>query len=438
VKYLFLLAVILAATMEASQLVQRIQDSKKTLQTTEAQKKLAHRQLSKIADSIRSTEKELTEVQKILDRLEKEKKAGEARYEKAKKRIDVLSREIARLDDDIKGKHAEFIRLLTDQFSIIIAMNQMNRRSEKSLILKEFYERYKIVNDRELKTLKETIDRTRKQKQKLLVERAGLKMGISKIVRKREQYRRKKAKSEKLLGKLAREEALYRKKLKNLITRQNLLRLTLAKLNILRKEEIEKARLREAERKAQLEARARQLENMRRKKARERAKAKEEGREVDYTAVSLADTNMRGGVKQYGSSYQKESIASYRGPKTISPISNAHIVKKFGTYVDPIYRIKIFNDSVTLKAPHSGAKVRNVLNGKIVYVGENSMLGKVVIIRHGGGLHTVYAGLSKISPLVHTGKRIRKGIVIGKVRRKLVFQATQNSRLINPLRLIRL
>jgi len=438
VKYLFLLAVILAATMEASQLVQRIQDSKKTLQTTEAQKKLAHRQLSKIADSIRSTEKELTEVQKILDRLEKEKKAGEARYEKAKKRIDVLSREIARLDDDIKGKHAEFIRLLTDQFSIIIAMNQMNRRSEKSLILKEFYERYKIVNDRELKTLKETIDRTRKQKQKLLVERAGLKMGISKIVRKKEQYRRKKAKSEKLLGKLAREEALYRKKLKNLITRQNLLRLTLAKLNILRKEEIEKARLREAERKAQLEARARQLENMRRKKARERAKAKEEGREVDYTAVSLADTNMRGGVKQYGSSYQKESIASYRGPKTISPISNAHIVKKFGTYVDPIYRIKIFNDSVTLKAPHSGAKVRNVLNGKIVYVGENSMLGKVVIIRHGGGLHTVYAGLSKISPLVHTGKRIRKGIVIGKVRRKLVFQATQNSRLINPLRLIRL
>ena len=437
-KYLFLLAVILAATMEASQLVQRIQDSKKTLQTTEAQKKLAHRQLSKIADSIRSTEKELTEVQKILDRLEKEKKAGEARYEKAKKRIDVLSREIARLDDDIKGKHAEFIRLLTDQFSIIIAMNQMNRRSEKSLILKEFYERYKIVNDRELKTLKETIDRTRKQKQKLLVERAGLKMGISKIVRKKEQYRRKKAKSEKLLGKLAREEALYRKKLKNLITRQNLLRLTLAKLNILRKEEIEKARLREAERKAQLEARARQLENMRRKKARERAKAKEEGREVDYTAVSLADTNMRGGVKQYGSSYQKESIASYRGPKTISPISNAHIVKKFGTYVDPIYRIKIFNDSVTLKAPHSGAKVRNVLNGKIVYVGENSMLGKVVIIRHGGGLHTVYAGLSKISPLVHTGKRIRKGIVIGKVRRKLVFQATQNSRLINPLRLIRL
>jgi len=380
VKYLFLLAVILAATMEASQLVQRIQDSKKTLQTTEAQKKLAHRQLSKIADSIRSTEKELTEVQKILDRLEKEKKAGEARYEKAKKRIDVLSREIARLDDDIKGKHAEFIRLLTDQFSIIIAMNQMNRRSEKSLILKEFYERYKIVNDRELKTLKETIDRTRKQKQKLLVERAGLKMGISKIVRKKEQYRRKKAKSEKLLGKLAREEALYRKKLKNLITRQNLLRLTLAKLNILRKEEIEKARLREAERKAQLEARARQLENMRRKKARERAKAKEEGREVDYTAVSLADTNMRGGVKQYGSSYQKESIASYRGPKTISPISNAHIVKKFGTYVDPIYRIKIFNDSVTLKAPHSGAKVRNVLNGKIVYVGENSMLGKVVII----------------------------------------------------------
>jgi len=437
VRRLFLTIALCVLSLQASKIVQRIQDSEKTLQSTRAQTQQTSRQLSKIAESIKETEKELAKLRKILDRLAREKKAGEARYEAARKRIESLDAEIRRLDGTIREKHRKFIRLLTDQFATVVAMSQMNRRSERSVIAREFYDRYKVANERELKSLKETIDKTRKKKQKLLVERAGLKVGISKIVRQREQYRRKKEKSEKLLKKLAAEESLYRKKLRNLITRQNLLRLTLAKLNILRKEEIEEARRREAERKAQLEARARQLENMRREKARQQAQARREGREVDYSAVTLPDTDSQS-VKQYGSSYQRERIARYRGPRTISPLSGARVVKRFGTYVDPIYKIKIFNDSVTLKAPRSDAKVRNVFNGKVVYVGENSMLGKVVIVRHGNGLHTVYAGLSKISPLIRDGSRIRKGIVIGKVRRKLIFQATQNSRLVDPLRLIRL
>ena len=38
-------------------------------------------------------------------------------------------------------------------------------------------------------------------------------------------------------------------------------------------------------------------------------------------------------------------------------------------------------------------------------------------------------------------KKVRKsgkGAVIGRIKRKLIFQATQNSKYINPLRLIRL
>ena len=66
------------------------------------------------------------------------------------------------------------------------------------------------------------------------------------------------------------------------------------------------------------------------------------------------------------------------------------------------------------------------------------MLGKVVVVAHSGKMHTVYAGLSKIAPTIRVGKKIKKGYVVGKVRRKLVFQATKNSKHINPLRLIRL
>ncbi len=113
-------------------------------------------------------------------------------------------------------------------------------------------------------------------------------------------------------------------------------------------------------------------------------------------------------------------------------------MKKFGTYVDPVYNIKIFNESITLKAPSRNAKVQNVLNGKVVFAGSSSMLGKVVVVSHSGKLHTVYAGLSKIAPNVKKGSKIKKGYVIGKVNRKLIFEATKNSKHINPLKLIKI
>jgi len=435
---LLVVLIVAAGLLSASQVEKKIQRSKKTLQSAEAQKRQMNQQLSKIASTIQSTRKELAKLEKILDRLGEEQKKGEADYTQAFKQIQGVDAQIADLDKNIRRQHDRFIRLLSDQFSTIVAMEEMNRKSENSVILKEVYDAYRQINDRELKKLKAAIDASRKKRVALLLRRTALKRSVAGIVKKRKLYEKKKAQAQQLLRKLAVEEALYRKKLQDIITRQNMLRQTLAKLNILRKEEIEEAKRREAERKAQLERRAKKLEALRQKKEQERAQARAEGREVDYSEVQLPETQPSGNVKQYGSSYQQERVARYRGGRTMPPFRGARVVKKFGPYVDPIYKIRIFNDSVTLKAPALDTKVRTVLNGKVVYVGENSILGKVVIVQHGNGVHTVYAGLSKISPFIKTGSRIRKGTVIGKVRKKLIFQATQHSKLINPLQLIRI
>jgi len=106
--------------------------------------------------------------------------------------------------------------------------------------------------------------------------------------------------------------------------------------------------------------------------------------------------------------------------------------------VDPVYKIKIFNESITLKSATSNAKVKNILNGKVVFAGKSSMLGKVVVVSHSRKIHTVYAGLSKIAPTIHVGAKIQKGYVVGKVNEKLIFQATKNSKHINPLKLIKI
>ena len=79
-----------------------------------------------------------------------------------------------------------------------------------------------------------------------------------------------------------------------------------------------------------------------------------------------------------------------------------------------------------------------MLNGKVVFAGVSSMLGKVVVVAHGGKMHTVYAGLSKIAPNLRKGSRIQKGYVIGKISRKLIFEATKNSKHINPTKLFRI
>ena len=68
-------------------------------------------------------------------------------------------------------------------------------------------------------------------------------------------------------------------------------------------------------------------------------------------------------VRQVNSSYKKSKTYAYRGGKTISPLPGAKLVKKFGTYVDPVYKIKIFNESITLQSPVENAKVQNILKG---------------------------------------------------------------------------
>ncbi|NPA73975.1 MAG: M23 family metallopeptidase [Epsilonproteobacteria bacterium] len=142
-------------------------------------------------------------------------------------------------------------------------------------------------------------------------------------------------------------------------------------------------------------------------------------------------------VRQIGTSYQASRMVKYRGPKTIAPLRSFYIKRKFGTYFDPIYKIKIFNESVILGSKIPNAKVRNVLNGKVVFAKSTPMLDNVVIVENSNGIHTIYAHLSKIAPTIKKGKRIKKGYIIGRIKDELTFEVTQKNKHINPLRLIR-
>jgi murein DD-endopeptidase MepM/ murein hydrolase activator NlpD len=435
--------------------ITKIKKSKHTLSLTTSEKKKTSRRLEKIANDIKLAEKDIVYLENKIDKLSRNKIETEQTYEILKKELKGFEKDFETTSALLEKKRKTFVFLLSEQFSIVFAIEQAHEATKESVVLHEVYHAYKKQNTQALASLRKDILTLKKRKKLKLYLRNKTKSKIAYIIKKREEYAQQKLVKEKLLKKLSMDEEKYNAKLEKLVDKQNSLRSTLAKLNILHKQEVEEARRRAAAKKEAMrlekerqrkirKAKALAREKARRaKEALQRAKTEEERVAARLAIKEAKKENERvykesDRVRQINSSYTKSQTYKYRGAKTISPLAHARVIKKFGTYIDPIYKIKIFNESITLKSKIPDAKVKNVLNGKVVFAGKSSMLGKVVVVAHSYKMHTVYAGLSKIAPTIHVGSKIKKGYVVGKVNQKLIFQATKDSKHIDPLKLIRI
>ena len=453
--YCFLTLVLL----QGSKTTKDITKSENALTSTKKEKKQASRKLDKIAKDIKKAEKDIAFLEKKIDELGKDQSKKEEEYKALKKELKKSTADFKKTSQRLDSKRKQFISLLSEQFSIVYAIKQSHEPTRESIIAQEVYKAYKKQNTQMLATLKSEITTLKKRKQDKQYLRNKTLNKVKRIIKKREEYAQKKAAKQKLIKKLAQDEEKYNAKLGKIVDKQNALNATLAKLNILHTKEVEEAKRQAAIRKEAIRLEKERKKRIRREKELARAKAKKakeavrlaktkEAKKAARLAAKKADKEVEQvkkkaykqseRIRTVNSSYQKSKTYAYRGGKTISPIAGARVIKKFGTYVDPVYKIKIFNESITLQAPSSGAKVLNVLNGKVVFAGKSSMLGKVVVVAHSGKMHTVYAGLSKIAPNIKPGRKIKRGYVVGKVKSKLMFQATKNSKHINPLKLIKI
>ncbi|MDQ7046144.1 MAG: peptidoglycan DD-metalloendopeptidase family protein [Sulfurovum sp.] len=433
----------------------KIKDSKKNLSATSSQKKKASRRLSQIARDIKSAAKDIVYLEKKMNTLEVEQENSENILNTLKEDFFTSENDFKQTSQNLDQKQKIFIKLLSEQFSIVFAMNQAHEPTRKSILAMEVYKAYKKHNASILSSIKTEIISLKKRKNNQQELRDKTEKKIKAIIKKRKIYTKKKLAKEKLRKKLEKNEERYASRLSKIEDKQNALRTTLAKLNILQKKEVDIARKAAAERKKAMHLAKERERRIRKEKAQAgknilrakealriaKTKAEREKSRLASIKAEKAKTKVykkSAKVKQVNSSYSKSKTYAYKGKKTISPLPGSKLIKKYGTYIDPIYKIKIFNESVTLKASSSNAKVHNILNGKVVFAGKSSMLGKVVVVAHSGKMHTVYAGLSKIAPTIHVGSKIKKGYVVGKVASKLMFQATKNSKHINPLKLIRI
>lgn len=387
---LFLLSISL---LFSTSLDSKIKQSKKQLKTKKIEYKKMDRKLSLIAKKILSAKKEQKALAKKLTLLSKSIKDNEAEFLRLQKEEKKYTSELDSVGVDIDKKEKKFLDLVAKNFSLALALDELKQPTPDSVMMKEAYKLYAKENAQEIEKLEKEINRLKEKKSTLKLKQLHISKTLEKYRAEREEFKVKKAKKDKLVKSLARDKAIYQKRFDKIKESRRSLELKLARLKIIKRNNAKRA---------------------------------------NEERVSRSNTKIPKVIASVSS-------ARYTGSKTISPLKGARLIKRYGTYIDPIYKFKIFNKSITLKAPYAGAKVRSVLAGKIAFA-ENSggMLGKVVIVEHSKGIHTIYVKLSRLAPGIRVGKKVARGTVIGKVEKSLMFEVTKNNKHMNPLNLIRL
>ncbi len=390
-----LLSLLLALSLlSATSVDTKIKEKQKQLSAKKVQYKKMDKQLSIVAKKILTAKSNQSKLNKKLATLEKNIEENETTYTKLKNENDDLVKRLNHVTASIDEKQLKFVELISKKFSMALALEEFDTPTSESVMTKEVYRVYAEKNKEDIDVLKKDIIFLESKKENLSHQQSNIKKAISGYVEQRQEYTDKKVQQEKLLKELARDKAIYKKRFNNIKASRNKLANKLASLKIIKS---------------------------------------------DAKKAAIAKANRAKEAKTVKSTTTQVKVAKYNKGKTISPLKGARLIKKFGSYIDPIYKFKIFNKSVTLKAPHSGSKVKSVLPGKIVFA-ENSggMLGKVVIIEHANSIHTIYAKLSRLAPGTKVGKRLSKGSIIGKVDKSLMFEVTKNNKHMNPMNLIRL
>ena len=411
----FLLILAVCATLfAAGTTANKTQSTKQNLKTKVEQEKRLNKKLDELAKSILSGEENVKTTAEQISALSVQVKELESSAKAADASLNTLIAQNKDLVAEQKRIEASLLAIISKRFAYDLIVPKNYIESEESIISAEILNSLTKDSQNEVnkiaKDYSKTINSIKSQTDKI----GAIKLDLAEFRSKQDKLIALQTKQKKDLAQLKSDKDSYEKELSTIQAEQDELRKTLEKLAIIAKnEEEEKAR---AQQKAKLE---------------EAKKAKN-----NEKLASQSQKTAKNDVRQVGSSYQMSQVKRYTGAKTIAPLEKFTLKQAFGDYTDPIYKIKIFNESVVLRSALSDAVVKNVLDGKVVFAKETSLLQKVVIVENKDGIHTIYAHLSKIAPTIKVGSRLKKGYVIGRVERDLTFEVTQKNYHINPMELI--
>ena len=402
--------------------------NKKILNSKNKQQKNTNNKIKNLAYKIKTQEQNYDTIQKKLSNLNSTIFLNKVKLSRVKQQIVELIKQTKENKILKTQTEASIVEEITNRYSASIGVSLAKKQTTQELIDKEIYSLLLEESAQNVLTLNLTYlklsNNTRKNKDKT----EELTKYIEKQESEKVKYKKLKVKSQEAIKKLSKQHKNYQNQLKKIISKQEKLQDLLGNLNILKTKEIKKERQKQQK-----------IKKAKIKKAKKIALAKKKkNKEIKITPKRKLKDEIDIEVRNIGSSSKGVKITKYKGGKTIAPLKSYNIVKKFGKYYDPVYKLELFNEALSMKPKKANSKVYNILKGKIVYAKKNSgTLENVVIVQHKNGLHTIYSHLDKIAPTLKTGKWIKQGFVVGRVSNTLMFQATKNNKYINPKELFR-
>lgn len=390
----------------ASTIDKKIAQNQKSLDSSKKNKDNTTVKIKEIADKIEASNTNLSKLEEDIIKINEDIEQHQKLLESSQSKLNNLQAKSSDLIKEKNSSEEEIINTIVEQFSTSLALQLASKESLQELIDNEMFNLLSTNAKQKVLKLNENYNRLTENTKANQQEINKLNSYIKDRLKTKENYKALQIKHTKSLENLEKEHKLYQAELKKVIEQQDSLSKILSDLKIVKQQELKKAQ-----------------------------EEKEDNQQAQTTNVRnqkyAKDLNLD--VKKVGSSTDGVQIVKYKGAKTIAPLKSFKIVKNFGTYYDPVYKIKLFNESIVLQSNEKDSKVVAVLNGKIVYAKKNAgMLENVVIIQHEGGIHTVYSHLDDIAPTLVVGKWVQKGSVVGRVNENLTFQVTKDSSHIDP------
>jgi len=398
----------------SSNIDKKIQQNQKILNTSNKTKENTTLKIKELAEKIETQNNNISKLEEDIAKINKDIEQHQKLLEKSQATLIELQSKSKNLLKEKTNNEEEMINTIVEELSISMALQLVSINSSQELIDNEIFNLLSANSKQKVIQLNKNYTKISENTKANQQEINKLNAYIIDRLKTKENFTALKTDHAKSLQNLTKEHKLYQEELKKVIEQQESINKILSDLKILKQQEIKKA---------QEEQRiANQKNEMQTANVRNQQFAK--------------DLNLD--VRKIGSSTDGVQITKYKGAKTIAPLKSFKVIKNFGTYYDPVYKIKLFNESIVLQSNEKDSKVVSVLNGKIVYAKKNAgMLDNVVIIQHEGGIHTIYSHLDDIAPNIVVGKWIQKGSVVGRVNSNLTFQVTKDSAHIDPRDLFR-
>ena len=385
----------------AANTAEKITEKTKVLESKTQVEKQIHGKLQDVASEIVAEENAIEKIKEKITHLEANILQSQNEINQKGEHLEKLTKDSHVLSSQKKELEDKIIKIIAEDFAFYLMTEKEYVDSEDSVLVDEVLQKMDIILNKEFaklaKDYKNAHDQIQSQNQEIKSIRSEIQVAKNKY----DELIGLEKKKESSIVALNQKKESYKQQLDNIQKERDEIRTTLQQLQIIKVQEDTKLL---AEKNAK--------------------------RDKKPTNVGESD------IRQIGSSYQNSNVKKYVGAKTISPLDDYTVKRRFGDYVDPIYKIKIFNESVVLASTTPDATVKSVLNGKVIFAKDTASLQKVVIVENGDEIHTIYAHLSKIAPTIQVGQKIKKGYVLGRVDNDLTFEVTQKNYHIDPLELI--